>query len=98
MTTGILEGIQAQLARIEAKLESAIRATEAAPQDDSIWSGGAMSLTEAQAFAHMGRDELYRLMNAGEMPWAVLTRARVVPRKWLVAYLERKQHEAKAIR
>ncbi|WP_439626146.1 hypothetical protein [Gemmata sp.] len=43
MTTGILEGIQAQLARVEAKLD-ATRQTEAVVPNDSIWANGAMDL------------------------------------------------------
>ncbi len=91
---GILEDIASRLIRLEEALSESQAAAHPTLPSDSVWGDGAMSLSEAQAFAHVGRDELWRLMNAGEMPWAVLTRARVVPRRWLVQYLERKQLEA----
>jgi hypothetical protein len=93
---GLLEDLHVKLATIElqlAEVADALRERAAVP-DGSIWADGAVSLSQAQAFAHVGRDELWRLMNAGDLPWCVLTRARVVPRRWLVQYLERKQLEA----
>jgi excisionase family DNA binding protein len=94
MTTGILEGIQAQLARIEAKLDAARRPTATDLPSDSIWADGGMRVSDAAEFIGVSRTVLYDLMRSGELPFSQPTRDRVVPRRALVQLLQRKQHGA----
>lgn len=93
---GLLEQLAADLARIEAKLDASQQPV-ASGSDPSIWADGAMDLAAAEKTFSISRKELWNLMRAGTLPFAVATRERLVPRKWLVGYLERKQHERAAI-
>ena len=87
----ILDDLAAHLARIEAKLD-AVQTPVPVVSGDSIWADGGMVLSVASAFSGLSRTELYALMRSGELPYAQPTRDRVVPRRWLVQYLESKQH------
>jgi predicted DNA-binding transcriptional regulator AlpA len=93
----ILDQIAADLARIEAKLGEALAAPAAESGDESIWADGAMDLADAEKFSGISRTEMYALMRSGDLPFTTPTRERLVPRRWLVQYLESKQHAAPAI-
>lgn len=92
MNLGILESIKAQLDRIEDELTQVrTPAPVATGLDASIWADGAMDLAAAEKTFSISRKELWNLMRAGKLPYAVATRERLVPRRWLVQYLEAKQ-------
>ena len=98
---GILEAIDDRLNRLESAIEDVARAV-AQPvatdlhgvplsETEQIWSAGAMDLADATTFSGLSRDQLYKLMGAGELPYSVATRERLVPRLWLVRYLAANQ-------
>jgi excisionase family DNA binding protein len=87
---GIIEQIAERLDRLEHEL-SELRVVPAS--GSPVWSDGAMRVADAAKFSGISRSELYALMNRGELPWSSTGRNRLVPRKWLVQFLERKQGE-----
>ena len=95
---GILEEIADRLARLE-RAVSEVPAREPAglgpPLESAevVWADGAFDLAAAEAFSGLSRNELYKLMSDGRLPYCVATRERLVPRRWFVRYLAEKEVE-----
>jgi len=83
---GLLEIITDRLDRLEHELD----VLRTVPTDPSqIWGDGAMRLVDAARFSGISRSELYLRMNRGELPFSCTGRHRLVPRRWLVQWLQR---------
>lgn len=61
--------------------------TTPTPDAVALLSDGAIGLIDAVAFTGLSRAELYRQMTAGELPYVIRGRRRLIPRRSLVELL-----------
>ncbi len=57
---------------------------QAAHENTTLLSEGAMTVREAARWTGISRSDLYRLMDSGRLPWLKPCRNRLIPRKALV--------------
>jgi excisionase family DNA binding protein len=61
-----------------------------ATNPSDLVSEGAVTVSEALRISGIGRSVLYDLMSKGEIPFAQVGRRRLVPRRALAQFLERR--------
>lgn len=98
---GVLEQLDAKVEAVQSALEALaeqVRAHAPVAWDaGDVWAGGACDLATAEAEYGVSRSELYKRMGAGELPYAVVTRERLVPRRALAAILKKHQRNGEAL-
>jgi excisionase family DNA binding protein len=91
---GILETILAKVAAMESQLAALVALSPAAP----VVVGGDewVTVKEAAAVYRVSVSHLRRLMDRGELPWTKPAKLRLIPRKALVALLNKHARNADA--